>query len=458
METEKTHKQGSYTGTFNEINCLDARAVYAFAMGVNGSVHLPCPRCGSKDNLSINTKTNHFHCFGGSCSDLGEMSNIDLLIYARGLQPYENRKAAQILHNQFFCNGVPTVPMWEPSDNTGTAAPSQYNTPKTDTNTKSDTEVDLFLLQCLRDADGDKGLTQYLNNRGFTKDICRIFDIYNISRQDYYKINSKLKSTFAPERLKGLAIMSEGGNFRFAAHRIIFAVRDARGRLTGFKGRAMPNSKEEQGGSKYMNTTPRNGYNLSVSVAPNCSRIFLVEGEFDADAATVLGAPAVSFGGCPCVAPNSMEERLLKYCEKNGIMVSLCFDNDERGKDMQKKMEDIIKMQFPKLAAKSEDITEIARLYVPHLTDAENSAIKDFADILRYLNGDKRTAEQRESNIVAAEGYCTEGTHDINDIADRCNMYPYEIRRGYMDLIALYGCYFLTFTNDYQQIKIHYDS
>ena len=442
---------------FAAVNSIDAGAVYEY---VNGnpypiSGHINCPRCGSRDNVSINRKTNHFHCFGCSGDGRGEISNIDYTAAAFGCSP---RDAAAALQNHFFVqvDGNPaTIPT--NADRLINRAKTG-DTPAADTYTKKqDAEVNAFILECLRDADGDTGLIEYLANRGFTRDICRLYDIYTISRADYYRINTKLKKTFPADRLQDLAVVSKGGNFIFAEHRIIICIKDARGRLTGFKARAMPQSKAEQTGFKYMNAAPRDGYNLAAAVRPVNNRLFVMEGELDAVAASVLGLSAVSFGGLTgtATATGGMLERLLAYCEKQGVKISVCYDADDRGQAATAQFIEIAK-HFPKLTATAEDVAEYARAYLQDLPAAEVATIKDFADILRHLNGDKMTPSQRENNIKTAENYCTEGKHDINVIADLSNLYTFEVRRGFMDLIAAFGCKFLTFTNDYQYIKVNY--
>lgn len=442
---EGTQKTGGKVD-FAAVNSIDAARVYEYISGRSypNSGHINCPRCGSRDNVSINKKTNHFHCFGCCGDGRGELSNIDYTAAALDCTAVD---AAAALHNYFFVegNGKTPPPIWTPA--------------KADAETytkKQDAEVNGFILECLRNSDGDSGLIEYLAKRGFTRDICRLFDVYTISQTDYYKINTKLKKEFTPERLEGLPVISGKGNFAFwGAYRIIFSIKDARGRLQGFKARAIPLSKEESDGRKYRNAAPRNGYNLTAAVNPPNKRLYIVEGELDAIAAAVLGLSAVSFGGLTGTAAGDMLTRLLSYSEKQGVKISVCYDSDSHGQTAQAQFIEIAK-NFPNLTVTGENIKDYAREYLPHYTPAEIDSVKDFADILRGLNGDKMTDSQRESNVKTAERYCTEGKHDINQIAEISNNYPFEIRRGFMDLIALYGCKFLTFSNDYQYINVNY--
>ena len=453
---EQTQNTGGKVD-FAAVNSIDAGAVYEYVSGnpypISG--HINCPRCGSRDNVSINRKTNHFHCFGCSGDGRGEISNIDYTAAALGCSP---RDAAATLHNYFFVQ-VDGKPFTPPTRARIPATDSADTPTHGDTCTKKqDAEVNAFIWECLRDADGDRYLNEYLAARGFTRDICRLFDVYTISPNDYYRLNTKLKKQFPADRLQGLPIVSAKGNFAFwGVYRIIFCMKDSRGRLQGFKARAIPQSAEEKDGRKYRNAAPRDGYNLAAAVAPPNKRLYIVEGELDAIAATVLGLPAVSFGGLTgtAAATGGMLQRLLTYCEKQNIKISVCYDSDDHGQAAQAQFIQIAK-NFPKLTVTGENIADYARAFLPHYTPAEVAAVKDFADILRGLNGDKMTPSQREGNIKTVENFCTEGKHDINVIAEISNLYPFEVRRGYMDLISVYGCKFLTFTNDYQYINVNY--
>ena len=427
---------------FAKVNGIAAAAVYEYATGRGtGGGHFNCPLCGSRDNMTINPRTNHFHCFGANCG--ANLSNIDYFAAVTGT---DAKTAAARLSDYFFCKGI-DAPRFEP--------PQSSDTPTAPTYTqKHDAAVDAYVLELLRAADGDNGLNLYLDGRGFTRDIRRRADIYTISRADYYKINTKLKKEFG-DRLNGVAGISAAGNFIFAAHRIIFAVRDARGRLTGFKGRAMPNSDDEKNGRKYLNAAPRDGYNLCAAVEPTAARLYIVEGELDAVAADAVGLSAVSFGGLTGGQATAMQRRLFKYCADRGTAVTLLFDADRAGQTAADNFDAIAK-DFPTLTATAADVREVAKMYLPDRDPDTIAKIKDFGDILRHLNGDKMTDSHRAANIATAEKYCSAGAYDIDDIAAASDSYPFEVRRGFMDLIALYGCKFLTFTDDFARVKVEY--
>jgi hypothetical protein len=441
---------------FAAVNSIDAGEVYEYVSGQPYPTggHINCPRCGSRDNVSINRKTNHFHCFGCSGDGRGEISNIDYTAAALGCSP---RDAAATLHNHFFVQ-VDGKPFTPPTRARIPAADSADTPTHGDTCTKKqDAEVNAFILECLRDANGDRLLINYLANRGLTPDICRLYDIYTISQTDYYRLNTKLKQRFGGDRLQGLPIVSPKCNFNFwGAYRIIFAVRDSRGRLQGFKARAIPGSPESGDGRKYRNATGRDGYNLAAAANPTNKRLFIVEGEFDAIAADAFGLSAVSFGGIKTTINGDTMRGLFPYCIKHGVNVSVCYDSDAAGEEGQRHFVENLKAAFPTLSVNGCKVAEIAADVCVDVDADAVATAKDFGDLLRLANGDKMTPSRREYIIKTVETFCTDGKHDINTIATITGLKPFEVRRGFMDMISIYGCYSLTFTDDYQYIKISY--
>lgn len=90
-----------YKVDFAAVNAIDAADVYEYVSGTpyppNG--HIYCPKCGSRDNVSINRRTNHFHCFGCSGDGRGEISAVDYAAAVFKCSPYD---AADRLINHFF--------------------------------------------------------------------------------------------------------------------------------------------------------------------------------------------------------------------------------------------------------------------------------------------------------------------------------------------------------------------
>ena len=441
-----------YKVDFAAVNAIDAADVYEYVSGTpyppNG--HIYCPKCGSRDNVSINRKTNHFHCFGCSGDGRGEISAVDYAAAVFKCSPYD---AADRLINHFFVKVADgdADRLIIPTGNAAT--PTAANT----CTKKQDEEVNAFILECLRDANGDRILINYLANRGLTPDICRLYDIYTISQTDYYRLNTKLKKQFPADRLQGLPIVTAKGNFAFwGAYRIIFAVRDSRGRLQGFKTRAIPGSPESGDGRKYRNATGRDGYNLAAAANPTNKRLFIVEGEFDAIAADAFGLSAVSFGGIKTTINGDTMRGLFPYCIKHGVNVSVCYDSDAAGEEGQRHFVENLKAAFPTLSVNGCKVAEIAADVCVDVDADAVATAKDFGDLLRLANGDKMTPSRREYIIKTVETFCTDGIHDINTIATITGLKPFEVRRGFMDMISIYGCFSLTFSNDYQYIKINY--
>jgi DNA primase len=177
---------------------------------------------------------------------------------------------------------------------------------------------------------------RYLDNRGVTARAIFDFDI-GLATRDAEPLHRHLKDV-APEMLVklGLAKIHDEGDrkgevFDFFRGRIMFPIRDQRGRVIGFGGRVLGDQQP-----KYLNSpdTPifdkgRTLYNIDRAgpAAKAAKRVLVVEGYMD-----VIGL--ASAGVNETVAPNGTaltEAQITRLWTLSDTPI-LCFDGDKAGK------------------------------------------------------------------------------------------------------------------------------
>jgi DNA primase len=186
-----------------------------------------------------------------------------------------------------------------------------------------------FFARQLREHPDAVRARDYLQQRGLDSDSIKRFEL------GYAPPGWRcLPESLGAERLlaSGLAVSKEGGGFydRFR-DRIIFPIRDRRGRVVGFGGRVMGDEKP-----KYLNSpeTPvfkksREVYGLNemLSLRQKPRRILVVEGYMDVISLAQHGIPyAVATLGTATSADHA--NLLFRYANE----LAFCFDGDAAGR------------------------------------------------------------------------------------------------------------------------------
>ncbi|MBF0264905.1 MAG: DNA primase [Gammaproteobacteria bacterium] len=181
-------------------------------------------------------------------------------------------------------------------------------------------------------------LSQYINQRGLSAEIIKTFAI-GYSPNNWDSINTLLSQHKATQQDKldtGLVIHNEDKNkvYDRFRHRLMFPIRDRRGKTIGFGGRII-NSDDKQ--AKYINSpeTPlfhKGGelyglYELNQSVR-NIEKVLVVEGYMDVVSLAQHGVPyAVATLGT--ATSEQHIEKLFRLTKE----IIFCFDGDRAGKD-----------------------------------------------------------------------------------------------------------------------------
>ena len=228
----------------------------------------------------------------------------------------------------------------------------------------------------------------YLKNRGVSGEIVRQFGI-GLAPSGWEALKSAL-GEFGQEKLiaAGLATKNEQGRVydRFRA-RIVFPIRDTRGRVVGFGGRTYPGSGAKgegprEGDAKYLNSpeTPvfRKGeevYGLfEARRSPRrIDHLLVVEGYMDVVVLADHGIEAVATLGTAVGAAHF--KRLFRHHVNR---VTCCFDGDAAGRNAAWKAVDAA---FPALAGEQ----ELRFVFLPEGEDPDSLVRSRGAEHFRSL-------------------------------------------------------------------------
>ncbi|WP_341495164.1 DNA primase [Mesomycoplasma ovipneumoniae] len=166
----------------------------------------------------------------------------------------------------------------------------------------------------------------FINSRGLTREIIQKFKI-GFAPSSFLKprlVDSKL---FDEETLKDYSLLNQQG-FDFFQNRIVFPIENLEGKVVGFSGRCLPNTKCEP---KYLNSPSSKlfskseiFYNYKNAIADNPKEIFITEGFFD-----VIAFYKVNIKNVIALMGTSLTK---KHCELlNNFTVVIALDGDRAG-------------------------------------------------------------------------------------------------------------------------------
>jgi DNA primase len=146
-----------------------------------------------------------------------------------------------------------------------------------------------FYATYLWDSEEAGKAREYLAQRGLSEEILRAFDVgYAPSAWDKVLLRGQ-RAGFKVEELRGVGLVQRGrggGEYDRFRSRIMFPIRDRRGRTLGFGGRAMRSDQ----GAKYVNTAETDffhkskmlyGIDVAKTAIASAGRVVVVEGYTD---------------------------------------------------------------------------------------------------------------------------------------------------------------------------------
>ncbi len=191
-----------------------------------------------------------------------------------------------------------------------------------------------FAMQLKTHAQKDKAI-DYLKNRGLSGQIVKAFDM-GFAPPDW---DSVLKtfgtSPEAQRQLLELKLITENDNrrrFDFFRDRIMFPIRDKRGRVIGFGGRVL-----EDGGPKYLNSPETRifhkghelyGFYQAKQAHRNLAKVVIVEGYMDVVA---LGQFGIDYAVASLGTATTPEHIQMLFRATSEIIC--CYDGDRAGRE-----------------------------------------------------------------------------------------------------------------------------
>lgn len=279
-----------------------------------------------------------------------------------------------------------------------------------------------FYQTQLREHPAREAAIDYLKSRGLTGEICRDFAV-GYAPPGWENLSTAL-SEFDKSLLIQAGLLIEKtpqGTYDRFRHRILFPIRDTRGRTVGFGGRVL--DPQEQ--PKYLNSPETAvfqkrsflyGLYELLQIRKPITQLIVVEGYLDVIALAQFGIPyAVATLGTATTADHI--QLLLRYSKK----IIFCFDGDEAGKSAAWKafqvsvpfMTDEVSLQFLFLPTGEDPDTYVRQFgkeaFEKRLEEALSSGTYFFDKLkqgidLRELEGQSKLAHQAAVFIAQIPG------------------------------------------------------
>lgn len=268
-----------------------------------------CPFHSEKTpSFSVNQAKQFYHCFG--CQESGNaisfLMAFDHMHFVDAVEYLADRVGLEV-----------------PRDAVATVTPSQQGL------YDALDECNQFYLQTLRNS---QAAIEYLKKRGISGQTAQLYQI-GFAPDAWHALTENLNTATDPLISSGMVIRNDSGKThdRFR-NRVMFPIKDRRGRTIGFGGRVMDSSEP-----KYLNSpeTPlfQKGrelyglYELRKAHRTTPERIIVVEGYMDVVA---LAESEIHCAVATLGTATSSEQVQLLFRETDEIV--FCFDGDNAGK------------------------------------------------------------------------------------------------------------------------------
>lgn len=261
-------------------------------------------------SFSVNPVKQFYYCFGcGASGDaISFLTNHDRLSFPEAIEELATLAGVDVPYEEGTQASKPS------EDHTGLYELQQ--------------SVAKFYQQALFDHPQAQQAREFLRNRGLNKAAVAEFEI-GYAPPEWQNLPADLNT----DKLKQLGLLIEkddGHQYHRFRNRIMFPIRDRRGRVVGFGGRVL-----DQSTPKYLNSpeTPifqkRNeiyGLHQTLQANDRLQQLLVVEGYMDVIS---LSRHGISYSVATLGTASSREqyELLFRYCKQ----LVLCFDGDQAG-------------------------------------------------------------------------------------------------------------------------------
>jgi DNA primase len=276
--------------------------------------HACCPFHNEKTpSFTVSPSKQFYHCFGCGAhgSAIGFLMEYDRLSFPEAVEELAGSLGLEVPQEAAFSQGPDHRPLFEVLE-----------------------QAAQFYARMLREHEGAQRAADYLRGRGVSGEVAAAFRI-GYAPPGWDGLLRSLGGSKAREELldqAGLITRQDGKRYDRLRDRIVFPIRDTRGRVIGFGGRLLGDGKP-----KYLNSpeTPvfhkgRELYGLyeARQAQAHPSRLLVVEGYMDVVALAQFGiSNAVATLGTATTADHL--EKLYRAAPE----VVFCFDGDRAGRE-----------------------------------------------------------------------------------------------------------------------------
>lgn len=259
-----------------------------------------------------------------------------------------------------------------------------------------------------------KKARDYLKERSITKESIKLFNLgYSVGSWDGLVKYLHKKKKYPLEEIEqtGLIIKGKGGRYydRFRG-RIMFPLKDHRGRVVGFSGRLLEKEAKE---AKYINTPETKlyhkskmlfGYKELLNEIKKKEEVIVVEGEFD-----VVSSAQVHVNNIVAIKGSALTKEQVKLLARIAKKILLCLDADDAGIKATKRAIEVVGeidielrvIDLSVVEGGAKDVDELARHSPKLWRELEDQSISVYEFLLRFSlrNHDPETPEGKREIV-----------------------------------------------------------
>ena len=280
-----------------------------------------CPFHDEKSpSFTVSQDKQFYHCFG--CGAHGNvisfLMEFDRLEFPEAIEELAQYHSIEV-----------------PREKGGAPPPSAEQKQQKESDYELMEKVAKFFAQQLRIHSDKAKAVNYLKNRGLSGEIVKAFDMgYAPPEWDSILKNFGVSPEYQ-RQLLDLKLITENDNrrrFDFFRDRIMFPIRDKRGRVIGFGGRVL-----DDGGPKYLNSPETRifhkghelyGFYQAKQAHRNLTRVMIVEGYMDVVA---LGQFGIDYAVASLGTATTAEHIQMLFRATSEVVC--CYDGDRAGRE-----------------------------------------------------------------------------------------------------------------------------
>lgn len=283
-----------------------------------------CPFHNEKSpSFSVSPEKQFYHCFG--CGAHGNAIGF--------LMEYEQLEFVEAIEELARLHSLDV-----PREDNGTGKQKKYQTVSREQKQSDYDMLELaakYYQHCLKHDKDSPQVIDYLKNRKLSGEVCKRYGIGFAPNSWDGVLKAIGKTKEQQQQLVDLKVLNQNDNGRiydFFRKRVMFPIRDKRGRVVGFGGRVI-----DDGTPKYLNSPETRvfhkgselyGFYQAKQANTNLTRVLIVEGYMDV---VSLAQQGISYAVAALGTATTPEHMQLLF--RSTRQVICCYDGDRAGRD-----------------------------------------------------------------------------------------------------------------------------